>query len=183
MTTLSIEEKWTRVKSNPNFSISNHGRIKNRKGELLSPVVYKGSPYPLISLSGERCRLHRLVAEAFLPRVKGKLHVHHKDHNPLNNSVDNLEWVTPSQNVSYAAKVGRLSVKRNYGLAHPRCRKVYQKSVPSLEVIKLWGSITEAANALGLQQNNINCAVLKNSKGPKNFPHSAGGFVWEYADA
>lgn len=78
-------------------------------------------------------------------------------------------------------KAGRLSVKRNCGLDHPRCKKVIQKSVPDLLVIKTWGSMTEAAVALGIQQNNINGAALKNSKGPKNFPHSAGGFVWEYA--
>jgi len=180
MTTYAIEEKWKRVAFNPNFSVSNHGRVKNKNGELLSVVVYPGSPYPLLSLSGRRSRLHRLVAEAFLPRVMGKFHVHHKDHNPLNNCVDNLEWVTPKQNTCYAAKAGRLSVKRNSGLDHPRCRKVIQKSVPDLAEIKVWGSMTEAAQALGLQQNAINVAALKNSKGPKHFPHSAGGFVWEY---
>ncbi len=52
--------------------------------------------------------IHRLVAEYFLEKVDGKDLVNHKDGNKLNNAVDNLEWVTFSENVLHALDTGLL---------------------------------------------------------------------------
>ena len=41
--------------------------------------------------------IHQLLAEAFIPNLDGYSVVHHKDHNPINNSLDNLEWVNPQK--------------------------------------------------------------------------------------
>ena len=62
------------------------------------------------TVSNKRCDryIHRLVAEYFLDKPKGKNVVNHKDCNRANNHVDNLEWVTTKENIDYAIQVGNL---------------------------------------------------------------------------
>lgn len=64
------------------------------------------SGYEIVSLSND-CesktkRVHRLVAEAFLPNKDNKKCVNHKDGNKINNKIENLEWVTHSENLNHA---------------------------------------------------------------------------------
>ncbi len=51
-------------------------------------------------------RVHRLVAEAFLPCDNERPYINHKDGNPQNNQVDNLEWCTQKENVQHAYDTG-----------------------------------------------------------------------------
>lgn len=59
-------------------------------GYLSYHMKWKNKTYPR--------RIHRLVAEAYIPNPENKPFVHHKDHNRFNNCVDNLEWVTVEEN-------------------------------------------------------------------------------------
>lgn len=59
-------------------------------GYLSYHLKWKGQTYPR--------RIHRLVAEAYIPNPENKPFVHHKDHDRFNNSVENLEWATASEN-------------------------------------------------------------------------------------
>lgn len=62
-------------------------------------VLYKdGKDYPF--------QVHRLIAETFIPNPDNLPYVNHKDGNKHNNHVDNLEWVTASQNSRHAIKTG-----------------------------------------------------------------------------
>lgn len=92
------------------YQISNFGRIKKLKDNTeirpsLTPDGYQS--IKLVNDDGKRCtiRLNRLVAKIFIPNHdKDKIEVNHIDGNKLNNSVDNLEWVTPSENQKHAYK-------------------------------------------------------------------------------
>ena len=71
----------------------------------------KGSQYLTVWLhkgKGEQriFRVHRLVAEVFIPKVEGKSFVNHKDGDKGNNRVENLEWCTPLENTKHAFEHG-----------------------------------------------------------------------------
>lgn len=51
-------------------------------------------------------KVHRLVAQTFIPNPNGYKEVNHLDGNKENNHVDNLEWCTRSENLKHAYKLG-----------------------------------------------------------------------------
>ena len=105
------EEIWKLVADYPNYSVSNYGRVRNNKtGYILKPLKV-GFGYVVVELwnkNGPKSKkIHRLVAEAFLPNPDKKPQVNHIDGNKKNNRLDNLEWVTASENMkhSYDSKI------------------------------------------------------------------------------
>lgn len=90
-----MNEVWKNVDNK--FYISNLGRIKTLDNELVD-MSNRKSRYLLY----RGYRIHRLVAEYFIPNPENKPEVNHKDGNKHNNSVDNLEWNTTSENRRHA---------------------------------------------------------------------------------
>ena len=58
---------------------------------------------------GKHWLVHRLVAMAFIPNPDNLPFINHKDENPSNNSVDNLEWCTTAYNNNYGTVKERMS--------------------------------------------------------------------------
>lgn len=78
-------------------------------GYLLRPQKYRnGYVFFHLSRDGKRkCKTaHRLVAEAYVPNPSGYAEVNHRDGDKENNNVENLEWVTRSQNNAHAVACG-----------------------------------------------------------------------------
>lgn len=87
----------------------------------------------------ETKKVHRLVAEAFLPRPPGCNEVNHKNGDKTDNRVENLEWVTHSQNLKHAHRV--LGVKAVRGEAHG-CSKLTRHDVKKIRRLYAAGNHT-----------------------------------------
>jgi hypothetical protein len=123
---MSEEEVWVPVLGHEKtYEISNRGHLRSltrevryrhgtciRPGREISGSADKDG-YLIAGLScwGVRrtVKLHRLVAESFLPPVPGAHHVNHKNFIKFDNRVENLEWVSHSTNMRHAAATGKLS--------------------------------------------------------------------------
>ena len=62
---------------------------------------------------GKTFQVHRIIAQLFIPNKNNYSQVNHKDGNKLNNKRSNLEWVTPSQNIKHAFKLGLIKQQRD----------------------------------------------------------------------
>lgn len=105
------------------YSVSNLQRVRSEKRKsnghwsvvcerILRPGKHKfGYPKFTLCKNGKLyyVHLHRLVAQAFIPNPSNLPCINHKDNNPDNNSIDNLEWCTHKYNSRYAYKQERLS--------------------------------------------------------------------------
>ena len=91
-------EVWKTIPYFNKYQVSSYGNIKNIiNNKLLKPHIKKS--YYSVNIFDDSCKrkgmlMHRLVAMTFLTNNENKLTVNHKDHNPLNNCINNLEWAS-----------------------------------------------------------------------------------------
>ena len=119
-----IKEEWKDIKNYEGlYQVSNLGKIKSvnklvkNKGNfkkkikerILKPSkVYNGYLRLTLSKNGihKNYRVHRLVAEAFIPNLNNYEDINHIDGNKQNNCIDNLEWCSRKQNIIHSWKNG-----------------------------------------------------------------------------
>lgn len=106
-------EVWRSIDGyNDQYRVSNHGRVQsNYTGawrDLAQAKLRKRYRKVALCLDGTRkdIAVHRLVATAFIPNPHGKPEINHIDGDPSNNQLENLEWVTKSENMRHAFRVG-----------------------------------------------------------------------------
>lgn len=178
-----MTEEWKDIKGYEGmYQVSNLGRTRSisRDGEQrhysgkMSHYTYRGRVlrqnysrhYPTVGLhrngKQDTRTVHRLVAEHFLSNEENLPEINHKDANPRNNRVDNLEWCTQKYNIQYAYDNGTK--------IPPHMRKVAQ-CTEEWEIIRVWDSIAEACR--GTHCKN----VMKVCKGEREH---AGGYRWKY---
>lgn len=183
----SLNEKWKDVKGYEGiYQVSNLGRVKSldrkvyqkNKSNKFQYVTYKGkilksqkqrNGYLIIDLhrnnKTKRKLVHILVAETWIPNLNSNKYINHKDSNPQNNRIDNLEWCTQSYNVKYAYKNGNKIA--------PNMKKTNQ--IKNGKIINTYISMTDAERKTGIKSANI-------SKCCRNIRKHAGGFQWEYSE-
>lgn len=109
-----LSEIWKTTHISDEYEVSNTGRVRRIKGKgmkygdsprLLNPSVLANG-YPHVNLKKKVTTLHRLVSTAFLGDRPEGLVTNHKDGNKLNNSIENLEYVTYQYNSRHAFSNG-----------------------------------------------------------------------------
>lgn len=150
-----------------NYSVSNIGEVKRNNPErLLKQQTQQGYKHITLQIEGKpkRFRVHRLVAEAFIPNPDNKPYVNHIDGDRSNNAIDNLEWVTPGENTRHAVVTGLMTPTRE--------REVVQFSLNG-EKIAEYRSISEAARQTNSSVDKIcNCCCFTR--------RTHNNFQWRY---
>jgi len=140
---LSKKEVWREVLVSDNgtkYYVSNLGNVKTVQETILSPYIGNNGNncYKTVGIiqDGKTCRksVHRLVAKAFLGDPPENSVVNHIDGNKQNNSVANLEYVTQSENVVHAYKLGLCKT----GEEHPKA-KISNRTVLHIRMLYALG--------------------------------------------
>ena len=161
-----MDEIWKDKKDyEGHYQVSNCGRVKSIKfgKERILKLIKNKDGYLYVNLYKnsikKKYKVHRLVAEAFIPNTNNYKEVNHKDECKTNNVVTNLEWCDRKYN-------------NNYGTRTEKCsKKVYQYTLDG-QFVKEWPSTREAARN-GFNQGNVAACCRGELKTYK-------GYIWSY---
>jgi len=175
-----MEEIWKRIDLGAGFyEVSSFGKIRNVQTGLLVGYVGYGGYVVFTPPRQPSCKkrvhryVHRIVAEAFIPRVAGKPFINHKNFDRTDNRVCNLEWVTAQENIQHCSRNGRLYVAFNNKSA--KATFAIAQEIRSLSASGHSGRLI--AKRFGISHQSV-CSILQNkSYNPATHPDAQAASV------
>ena len=164
------------------YMISSEGRVKS----IYYPLVYlknktavilkcfKNNGYPCATLLKNKRRtqkkIHRLIAEAFIPNPKNLPFINHKDENRNNSVLSNIEWCDQKYNTNYGSAPER---RRNGNIKswENKCKLIKQYSLDGI-LLNTYRGKTEIENA-GFNYSHAYWCCRKRNK-------TSQGYIWRF---
>ena len=174
MKKLKIKEKdielWLTIRNFPDYKISNWGRVFSKKiNTYITGKPNTGGYWQVRLINDDGYKdvlIHKLVAEYFVPNLFGVgTQINHIDENKMNNRWDNLEWVTPKENINYGTAKERIK-------KHQHNRNIMQFDLDG-NFIKEYPSASAAAKAVGRFPMSITSAANGKLK-------TSAGYIWRW---
>jgi hypothetical protein len=140
-----MEEIWKKIDGFPNYSISNMGNVRNDNTNKPIKCHPRCKGYLYVNLMNKgkmsQFRVHRIVATHFVPNPNNYPLVNHINEIKSDNRVENLEWVTPQENVNYGLGIDKMLKSRTGRFKPKKCM---------IEGV-IYESISKAAKALNIK--------------------------------
>lgn len=169
-------EKWKTISNFINYEVSNKGKVRNKKTQCFLKYNATRDGYQRVRLYKNgiptTLMVHRIVVNAYIENPLSKSQVNHKDGNKTNNTVENLEWVTKSENEKHAYKHG---LKKGYAPSSEKSRLSKKVAMINKDgnIVRTFYCIKDVERELGIPHSNI----INVCKGKKKTAH---GFRWVY---
>ena len=156
------------------YQVGNKGNIKSLITNRILKSASDKSNYKIVTLckNGKHTTktVHRLVANNWIG--ESKLDVNHKDGNKGNNTLENLEFITKSENTKHAIKNGLFKPNFDY-IAIKTRKKVKQINPITNEVVNIFESAHEASRQTGFNRGNI-CSCCRGEV------NTVQNYKWQY---
>ncbi len=164
---MEVKELWKPLLEYKGIEVSSIGRIrkaanKRRKERILTEFPKDRDGYCRCSvqkLDGTWTSqpVHRLVAKAFIPNTENKQAVNHIDGNRQNNRVENLEWVTPKENVIHSFRFGSRKVCKQV----PRKTILTDFQISQIDKLREFYTVNQIAKLFNIEYQSLKNIIHK----------------------